>query len=98
MNEKATSLQMKALLAISPGLLTKLVSLSFLLIGILVVVGAIKNWDWLYKPDVAYHNKWTIGQISRYLGRNTARVCGFVAGLLLILAGAVWSYMAFTKK
>lgn len=98
MNEKAASLQLKALLAISPGLLTKLVSLSFLLIGILVVVGAIKNWDWIYKPDVAYHNKWTIGQISRYLGRNTARVCGFVAGLLLILAGAVWSYMAFTKK
>lgn len=98
MNEKAASLQLKALLAINPGLLTKLVSLSFLLIGILVVVGAIKNWDWIYKPDVAYHNKWTIGQISRYLGRNTARVCGFVAGLLLILAGAVWSYMAFTKK
>jgi hypothetical protein len=98
MDEKTTTLQFKTLLAISPGLLSKMVSLSFLVIGILIVIGAIKNWDWIYKPDVAYHNKWTIGQISRYLGRNTARVCGFVAGLLIILAGAVWSYMAFTKK
>ena len=98
MNEKATILQMKTWLAVNAGALSKIVSLAFLAFGILVVIGAIKNWDWLYKPDIAYHNKWTIGQISRYLGRNTARVVGFVGGLLLILAGAVWTYMSFTKK
>ena len=76
----------------------KLVSLTILVFGILVVIGAIKNWDWLFKPDDSYHNKWTIGQISRYLGRNTARVVGFIGGILLIIAGGVWSYSAFMKK
>jgi Immunity protein 17 len=98
MNDNPPILEVKTWLAMNAGLLSRIVSLAFLVFGILAVIGAIKNWDWLYKADVAYHNKWTIGQISRYLGRNTARVCGFVGGLLLILAGAVWSYMAFTKK
>lgn len=78
-------------------LFSKLVSLGFLIFGILVVIGAIKDWDWLYKPDEAYHNRWTLGQISRYLGRSTARVLGFIGGLLLITAGSVWSYTAFTR-
>ncbi|HTE08316.1 MAG TPA: Imm17 family immunity protein [Flavitalea sp.] len=75
-----------------------IVSFSFLILGILAVLGSILNWDWLYKPDVAYHNKWTIGQISRYLGRGSARVLGFIGGLILIFSGAVWSYMALVKK
>ena len=77
---------------------SKMVSLAFLVFGILVIIGAIRNWDWLYKPDASYHNKWTIGQISRYLGRNTARIIGLIGGLLLVIAGAAWSYMAFFKK
>jgi len=76
----------------------KMVSLLILVFGILCIVGSIRNWDWLYKPDASYHNKWTIGQVSRYLGRTTARVIGFVGGLLLVLAGAAWSYAAFFKK
>ncbi len=79
------------------GTFSKLVSLAFLVFGILVVIGAIKNWDWLYKPDDSFHNKWTIGQISRYLGRTTARVLGFCGGLLLIAVGSFWSYLAFTR-
>ena len=98
MNEKTATLQIKTWLLINAGLLSKMVSLAFLVLGFLVVIGALKNWDWLYKPDVAYHNKWTIGQVSRYLGRNTSRVLGFGGGLLIIIAGAVWSYMAFTRK
>lgn len=77
---------------------SRLVSLAFLVFGVLVVIGAVKNWDWIYKPDASYHNRWTIGQVSRYLGRDTARVIGFVCGLLLVVAGSVWSYMAFFKK
>lgn len=77
---------------------SKIVSLAFLVFGILVIIGALKNWDWLFKPDESYQNKWTIGQLSRYLGRNTARVVGFVLGLLLVIAGGVWSYMAIFRK
>ena len=77
---------------------SKIVSVAFLLIGIMIVIGSIKNWDWLYKPDNAYHNKWTIGQVSRYLGRNTARIIGLIGGILLIIAGGVWSYMSIFKK
>ena len=77
---------------------SKIVSLAFLVFGILVIIGALKNWDWLFKPDESYQNKWTIGQLSRYLGRNTARVVGFVLGLLLVIAGGVWSYMSIFRK
>lgn len=80
------------------GLVGKLVSLTILTIGILLVIGAFKNWDWLFKPDQSYHNRWTIGQVSRYLGRNTARVVGFVGGVVLIIAGGFWSYSSFTKN
>ena len=77
---------------------SKIVSLAFLVFGILVIIGAIRNWDWLYKPDAHYQNKWTVGQISRYLGRNTARVVGVIGGLVLVVAGGVWSYMAFFRR
>lgn len=81
----------------NPGLFGKMVSLSFVVLGILIIIGAFRDWDWLYKPDDSYHNRWTIGQVSRYAGRTTARVIGFIGGLLLIIAGTVWSYKSFTK-
>ena len=80
------------------GTFSKIVSLAFLVFGILVIIGALKNWDWLFKPDESYQNKWTIGQLSRYLGRNTARVIGFILGVVLVIAGSVWSYMALFRK
>ena len=82
----------------NPGIFGKMVSVAFLAFGILVVIGAIKNWDWIFKPDASYQNKWTIGQMSRYLGRSTARIIGFIGGVILIIAGSVWSYMAFFRK
>ena len=78
-------------------LFSQMISLAMLIFGILMIVGAVKNWDLLYKPDESYHNRWTIGQISRYLGRDTARIIGVVGGLLLVVAGAVWSYKSFSK-
>ncbi|MBK6381130.1 MAG: immunity 17 family protein [Chitinophagaceae bacterium] len=77
---------------------SKIVSLAFLVFGILVIIGALRNWDWLFKPDESYQNKWTIGQLSRYLGRNTARIVGFILGVVLVVAGGVWSYMALFRK
>jgi Immunity protein 17 len=75
-----------------------IVSLSFLVFGILAVIGAILNWDWMYKPDVAYHNNWNIHQISRYLGRDVARVLGVVGGIMLMISGAYWSYAVLARK
>ena len=80
------------------GIVGKMVSIVILIFGILVIIGAILNWDWLFKPDGHYQNKWTIGQLSRYLGRNTARVIGFIGGLIITIAGATWSYMTFFKN
>lgn len=97
MNEDSIIEKIRSWMHNNPGIFGKMVSLAFLVLGILVVIGAVKNWDWIYKPDESYHNKWTIGQVSRYLGRDTARIIGFIGGLLLIVAGTVWSYMAFKK-
>lgn len=80
------------------GTVGKALSLAILVVGILLIIGAIMDWDWIYKPDNTYHNNWNTGQISRYLGRGTARVFGFLVGLLLVIAGGAWSYMAFFRK
>lgn len=80
------------------GLVGKMLSVIILVFGILVIIGAILNWDWLFKPDGHYQHKWTLGQLSRYLGRNTARVIGFTGGVIVTIAGAAWSYAAFFKN
>lgn len=81
-----------------PHLVARMLSLCILAFGLLAMIGALKDWDWLYAPDKSYHNKWTIGQISRYLGRDTARVLGFMGGLLISIAGGVWSYLSFFTR
>jgi hypothetical protein len=98
MNEVSSVDKIRTWIHQNSGLFSTMVSLAFLVFGVLVVVGAVRNWDWLFKPDESYHNKWTIGQVSRYLGRGPARVLGFVGGLILIIAGAVWSYMSLSRK
>ena len=97
MNDDSTIEKIRSWIHSNGGTFSKIVSLAFLVLGILVVIGAIRNWDWLYKPDASYHNKWTIGQISRYMGRTPARILGFVGGLLLVAVGSFWSYLAFTR-
>lgn len=77
---------------------TKLFSLVILLAGILLIIGAIKNWDWIYKADEHYQSKWSLGQASRYLGRSTARVIGFAMGILITIIGAYWSYYTWYNK
>jgi len=80
------------------GLVGKFFSIAILAVGLLLIIGAILNWDWMYKPDEHYHNRWNTGQISRYLGRGTARVFGFAVGLLLGIRGGFLSYSAFIRK
>lgn len=82
----------------NPGVVTKGLALVFFIFGILAMIGAIKNWDWLYKPDDQYHNWYTMGQVSRYLGRGFARVLGFTGGIFLSLAGGYWLYNLLLKK
>lgn len=66
--------------------------------GIVLIIGAVKDWNWLYQPDGHFQNNWNMGQISRYLGRTTARVIGFVGGVALTGIGAFWSYQIFVKQ
>ena len=82
----------------NPGIFAKGLSLVILAFGIFLVVGAVKDWNWLYAPDGEYHNNWSMGQISRYLGRRTARIIGGCAGLFFFIPlGGVLTYGAFFK-
>ena len=75
-----------------------IVALLLAAFGICLIIGALKNWDWLYEPDKHYQNNWTMGKISRYLGRDMARVIGFITGVFFIIIGIYFSYIAFTYK
>ncbi|MDO4729160.1 MAG: Imm17 family immunity protein [Bacteroidota bacterium] len=75
----------------------KIISLLLLGLGICLVVGAFKNWDWLYAADKHYQNNWTMGQISRYLGRTTARIIGFFGGVFIIFIALYLICGAFFK-
>jgi len=71
------------------------VSSIIFIFGILAMVGAVKNWDWLYEADGHYQNNWSMGQISRYLGRTTARIIGFIAGIFITFAGGYWLFSIY---
>lgn len=76
----------------------KIVALMLFILGFCLVIGAFKNWDWLYAADKHYQNNWTMGQISRYLGRDIARIIGFLGGLFVIFIGGYLIYGAFWGK
>ena len=75
-----------------------IVALLLAAFGICLIIGALKNWDWLYEPDKHYQKNWTMGQRSRYLGRDMARTIGFITGVFFIIVGIYFSYIAFTYK
>lgn len=79
----------------NPGIFGKIIAVVLTVFGICLMIGAVKNWDWLYKADGHYQNNWNMGQISRYLGRTTARVIGFAGGLVLAGLGVFLLYAAF---
>lgn len=73
----------------------KVIVLALFVLGICLIIGAIKNWNWLYEEDKHYQNNWNMGQISRYLGRDVARVIGFVGGIFLTIIGGYLLYGIF---
>lgn len=83
----------------NPNAFGEILALTFTTMGVLMIIGAIKDWDWLYAPDGEYHHKWTMGQISRYLGRRTARIWGaIVGGFILLPLGVMMIYGTFFKS
>jgi len=59
-----------------------------LAMGILILIGAIKNWNWLCDPIGAPDS-------HRY-GRGTRRVILFLLGIVLIIV-SIWSFVLMIK-
>lgn len=79
----------------NPSIFGKLLALVVFILGICFIVGAFKDWDWLYAPDKEYHTRWSMGQLSRYWGRKTARFVGFLGGIAITAFGCILLYGAF---
>ena len=54
----------------------------FIVIGILVVVGAAKDWDW-------FMNSWRARALSRLIGRKAARIFYVLIGISLVIYSAL---------
>ena len=59
-----------------------------LLIGVLLLIGAILNWDWLCAP--------TGKPDSHRYGRGSRRVIFFLLGIVLIVV-SIWSFVLTLK-
>ena len=81
----------------NPGIFGKIISVVCLVFGICLIIGSVKDWDWLYAADKHYQNNWGMGQISRYLGRGNARIIGFIGGIFFTVFGCILIYGAFFK-
>ena len=52
----------------NPTIFGKIIAVVVFVFGVCLIIGAIRDWDWLYVPD-DYQSKWGMGQISCYSGR-----------------------------
>lgn len=59
-----------------------------LVVGVVVLIGAIRNWNWLCDPTGAPHS-------HRY-GRGSRRVIFFLLGVVLIVV-SIWSFVLALK-
>lgn len=59
-----------------------------LAVGVLLLIGAIRNWNWLCDPTGAPHS-------HRY-GRGSRRVIFFLLGAVLIVV-SIWSFVLGLK-
>ena len=66
----------------------QLFGIVFCFFGILMLVGAIKNWEWLLGGPS--WNLQKIEGISNFFGRTVARIVSGIFGITAIIAGIVW--------
>lgn len=59
-----------------------------LAVGVLLLIGAIQNWNWLCDPTGAPHS-------HRY-GRGSRRMIFFLLGIVLIVV-SIWSFVLALK-
>ena len=71
----------------NPTIFGKIIAVVVFVFDVCLIIGAIRDWNWLYAPDPHYQSKWGMGQISRYLGRPVARIIGFAGGIFF----AIWN-------
>ena len=79
----------------NPTIFKKIIAVVIFIFGVCLIIGAVRDWDWLYAPDAHYQSKWGMGQISRYFGRPVARIIGFVGGIFFAVVGGVFIYGVF---
>ena len=79
----------------NPNIFGKILSIVVFLFGICLIIGAFKDWDWLYAEDKEYHTRWSMGQLSRAWGRKTARLVGFLGGIGITVFGMYFTLWSF---
>ncbi|MCD8182449.1 MAG: immunity 17 family protein [Bacteroides sp.] len=82
--------QIKELLTENPSLL----GLFFAAVGVMGLLAAIYNWDWLFKDvsGATYSLKKIYGWINMF-GVKTARIVFGIGSVVVILAGLLWFYL-----
>jgi len=63
----------------------------FFCFGILMLVSAIKNWEWLFAGSSYNLNK--IEGINNFFGRGIARIVAGIGGVMVIIASIVWYWI-----
>ena len=66
----------------------RLFGIIFILFGVLLLLAAIKNWEWILGGP-----SWNLQKlegISNFFGRTFARIVAGIFGVSAIIAGIVW--------
>ncbi|MFR9165931.1 MAG: immunity 17 family protein [Dysgonomonas sp.] len=71
----------------------------FIAVGIMLIVGAVKNWNWIF-GDVSpvTYDLTKLDGIINIFGRKTARVFAGIGGVILILCGIAWTVACIWKS
>ena len=63
--------------------------------GILILIGAIRNWDWIFKPSPVTYSLAKLDGIINTFGRTTGRIVAGIGSVLVILFGIGWIMFCF---
>ena len=66
-------------------------------IGLLFLIGAIRDWDWVLEGDGRIMN---IAWVSNTFGRRTARILVGISGAMIMILGVIyfWLWNAHLSK